>query len=165
MNNQIQSYLLQKKELGSDSFSFLTTNPINGIVYQDSGVEVGKTYQYRVASVSFKGDTSKYSEIFNYSLPKERVEVLNDIILTNSHAGIKLILPSVIFANRKAYNIFRRTEQENKFKKIATISANQFSFIDKNVQKGVAYFYSVSITEKDLREGEMGIPVSIRRID
>ena len=164
VNNQVKSFIVEKKEKNEISFSSITPQPIEGILFKDtSTIKSGITYQYRVASVSFKGDTSEFSEVFTYALPKSRVDVINKFDLLNGPKGITVSLPTVYFDNRKAYNIFRRKEGENEFSKIASIKANDFVYEDTNVVKGVTYYYAITITENDDREGRIGMSVSIKR--
>ena len=163
MDNQIESYIVQKRKKSEEGFTYLTQQPTIITTLQDSLIEAGITYQYRVASLSFRGDTSQFSEIFEYTLPKKRVDVLNDFTLLNTTKGITISLPTVLIGDRKAYNIFRRKVSEENFSKIATVPADQFLYEDTKVAKGETYFYAVSITETDGREGKMGMSVSIRK--
>jgi len=163
MDNRVESYIVQKKKKGDDWFSYITQQPLTITSLQDSIIEAGITYQYRVASLSFRGDTSQFSETFEYTLPKKRVDELNDFTLLNTAKGIAVSLPTVFIGGRKAYNIFRRKISEDNFNKIATIPADQFLYEDTRVVKGETYFYAVSIIETDGREGKMGMSGSIKK--
>lgn len=164
MDNQIESFLVQKRKKGESEFSFLTMKPLNDIRLSDSAVEAGIVYQYRVASLSYKGDTSGYSEIFDYVLPKKRVEVLNNFTLSNSLNGIMISLPPVVKGSRSLFNIYRKSNIEKDFIKVASIPADQFKFEDTKVVNGWIYNYAITITESDFREGVKGMPSSIKRI-
>ena len=160
MNNQVESFIVQKKLKEQDSFITITSKPIQGNTFKDSSVTAGIGYQYRVASVSFRGDTGTFSETFEYTLAKNRVDILSDFNVINTPKGITVSLPYAIYGNRKAYNIYRRKSTEKVFSKIAFIPATQFTYEDTNVEDGVGYLYRVSITETDGREGATGTSVS-----
>ena len=164
MDNQVESFLVQKRKKGEIAFSYLNSKPVTDIRLTDSAIEAGIVYQYRVASVSFKGDTSQFSEIFDYTLPKKKVEVLNNISLSNSSKGVMVSLPPVVVGSRKFINIYRKSYIEKSFRKIATIPASQFTFEDIKVVNGWTYYYGITITETDYREGVMGMTSSIKRI-
>ncbi len=164
IDNHIQSFLVQKKIKEDTAFKLITAKPLEAITMVDTAIKQGVVYQYRVACVSFKGDTSNYSEVFNYNLPKNRVEILKEFNLANTDKGIKVEMPAVFIPTRKAYNIYRHQQGENKFVKIGTIPAKKLTFEDTKVVSGTVYLYAVSIVETDDREGEMCVPVEMRRM-
>lgn len=163
VNNMVKSFIVQKKLKNETDFTTITQQPIEAITLKDTAIKMGTSYHYRVAAISIKGDTSNFSEAFEYSLAKGRVDVLNKFDLLNGPKGITVSLPTVYYDNRKAYNIFRRKASEPNFSRIARISANEFVYLDTKVIDGESYFYAISITETDDREGKMGMPASINR--
>ena len=162
-DNHIQSFIIQKRIKDKGNFNYLTNRPTEAVALVDTAIKQGVTYQYRAASISFKGDTSQFSEPFEYALAKNRVAVLNGFNLANTKNGIKVLIPTAYYSDRKAYNIYRRKESEDNFTHIASIKANQFMYEDTKVTEGQIYFYAISITETDDREGQMGMPVEMRR--
>ena len=163
VNNQVEGFLLQKKLKEQDTFITISKKPLLLNSFKDSAIEAGIGYQYRVASVSFRGDTGSFSETFEYTLAKNRVDILSNFYLVNTDNGITVSLPNATYGNRKAYNIYKRKSTEKGFVKIASIPATQFLYEDTDVEEGTAYHYRVSITETDGREGATGMSVSTVR--
>lgn len=161
-DNAIESFVLQRRRQGDVGFTTVKLPSANAAFYTDSLLEQGATYQYRVASVTDDGTVSEYSNTFEYTLAKKRPETLNMFYAHAVSKGIVINLPQMVYANRKAYNIYRRKAAGGGFEKVGTLYNNQFSFTDTAVQPKTIYIYAVSVTEADNREGPFGKSISVR---
>ncbi len=162
-DNRIVNYIVQKKLLNDSLFTFKTTMPTATTYLKDSGIEAGINYQYRVASISYRGDTSNFSPAFDYTLPKKRVDVLNSFSVFNEADHIVVSLPAIDYHNRKAYRIFKRREADSAFTSLTTIPATQYVYNDKNVKTGETYVYAIAVVADDGREGAIGMPMTLTR--
>ncbi|MES2629845.1 MAG: hypothetical protein V4616_12840 [Bacteroidota bacterium] len=162
-DNSIVGYLVRGREKGAIGFRFRSTLLSNPNTTDSAAFEYGKTYQYQVAAVSLRGDTSAYSEWYEFFLPKNPVDRMEVFYLRNTSAGVMLSWPQVSYDNRKAYAIYRRTEDEEQYSRIATVPATTFSYTDQSAVAGKVYVYSISVIESDDREGDRGDAKSIRR--
>jgi hypothetical protein len=161
INSAIQSFVLQKRKSGEKEFKFINDKLINENSFEDTSIKAGTVYEYRAASVSFKGDTSEFGQVTEFNIPAKSIEIINIFYVRNAKNGIEISWPSML-SNRKGYCIYRRKANEEKFTKIATVDAGTFSYLDKNVNKGIDYVYRMSILEKDGREGVTGKSISIK---
>jgi len=162
-DNKVVKYLVQKKKVGIDTgFAFLVNKPIGTVNIGDSQIVAGITYQYRVASVSFKGDTSNFSEVAQFALPKKEGDKIDRFAVANLPNGIHIKLPNLYMETRKAYCIYRRSANDLQFKKIITIRANQYEYTDESVAANEIYQYALSVVESDDREGGLGNIMTIR---
>lgn len=162
MNNAITSFVLQKRKKGEQNFQVVNTTLIKDNYFEDTLLQIGSVYQYRAASVTFKGDTSEYSELSEFTLPAGKVDLMDIFFVRNIPEGIEINWPK-IETDRTGYCIYRRKAEEKSFKKIATTKGDVFTYIDGTVEKTGVYVYRMSIIEKDGREGANGKSISIKR--
>ncbi|MEO6667881.1 MAG: fibronectin type III domain-containing protein [Ferruginibacter sp.] len=161
-DNAIEKFLLQKRAKGEKDFITLTAKPVNQNYVDDSLITEGVEYEYRVASVSFKGDVSGYGNAAGYILPKRDLMPMKIFYVRNTTEGITITWPQVLMG-RKSYNIYRREASEEKFIKIKTVPADTFSFVDKTAAANTIYVYSLTASETDDRESARIKSISIRR--
>jgi len=162
-DNFIESFVLQKRKKGDAEYTTLPLKTKNDAFYVDSLINRGFTYQYRVASVGANGEISAYSNAGEFSLKKEAVATVGLFYARNITAGVEVSLPEVIYDERKAYQIYRRNANGGAFAKIGAMNADTFIFTDEKVESGQTYIYSIRVTDKADREGEMGLSVSVKR--
>ncbi len=165
-DNNIKGYLVEKrvKESVDSNFKLITPNFLNVSFFKDTAkVNVGLTYQYRTYSISYKGDTSDASEIFEWDLPKARVDVLDKFYVLPKPKTLTVSIPPVTYENRKSYKIFRRKEPEQDFKLIATIPATQFLYDDPDAERSGIYHYCIAIIHADGREGRRSMEYAITK--
>ncbi len=162
-DNAIESYIVQKGIKGSDKFTSLSASPLTVNTITDSAIEAGITYAYKVACITFKGDTSEFGDASQYLLAKQDVELINTFYIRNLKDGVEVSLPAMQYDNRKSYNIYRREARTPSFTKIGSMPANTFIYDDKTTKANLVYVYAITITEKDDREGIIGKSISIRK--
>jgi hypothetical protein len=162
-DNEIVGYTVRRKLKGERIFVSLSIKPIEKSMYLDSPIVRGNTYEYQVASISFTGDTSAYNEVTSFTADKEDIETINLFYARNIDQGIKISIPAMTVSNRKQVVIYRRKANEDGYTKLTSLTANQFDYIDKSVEKNAIYVYALSIVLMDDREGNKGDAKSIRR--
>ncbi len=162
-DNKVVKYLVQRKRVGIDGdFVWFAQQPISKVNCTDADMVAGTAYQYRIASISFKGDTSRFSELATFKLSKKAVEKMDKFFISNEKDGILITLPTVVYENRKGYGLYKRSSLNSQFTKIATLSADQFVFSDKEVVANETYQYALTVIEKDGREGGLGNIMTIK---
>jgi uncharacterized protein len=162
MDNSIESFVVQKKISTQKSFLILGNSINNNL--EDADIKDEITYEYRVAAISYKGDTSDYSNAYTFNLAPKEIPEVNIFYTRNVSEGIEISWPSIIYQNRKSYNIYRRLATEQDFTKVATVPSNTFLYVDKTGDGNKIYVYKISVTQNDGKEGEQGKSVSIRRL-
>ena len=160
-DNIVESYILEKKKKGDDTFTSLKVLP-NSVSYTDSDIQAGIIYEYRVAAVADNSEISPFSDTGEFMLPKKEVETVNVFYVRAVPEGVVVSLPQMEYPNRKAYNIYRREAIGGTFVKKGTISSSTFSFTDDKVTPNTMYIYTISVTEIDDRESAFGDSISVR---
>ncbi len=163
-DNAIDGYILEKKEKGTDDENYerieeiLKTNS-----YTDSTIKTGDAFEYRVASVSYRGDESDFSSsaVFNYE--SSNSDFIEDFMVRNSTEGIYVSIPALKTADRVSFNIYRRKSNERGFKKLTSLKPGSFDYTDTSVQDGVLYVYAVTIINKQGKESKLSFSQSVRR--
>jgi hypothetical protein len=164
MDNAIESFVVQRKTGNQSTYRFLTSSAIANNFIEDKDIQKGIVYDYRVAAISYRGDTSEYSNAYRYSLPDEAGATVGIFYLRNTSEGIVVSWPEVLYENRKAYTIYRREAAEKNFIKLATVNSNTFSYTDRTVREEKVYVYAITVTQTNGKEGARGISKSLRRL-
>lgn len=162
-DNLIDSYILQRRESTSSEYVSIETGTLRRSTYVDSLVSAGVTYHYRVAAKSLYGQQSQYSRDGVHTIPQAKVTTIDLFYTRNVTEGIKVSIPKMEFSNRSKYNVYRKVIGEDQFSKIASIDADQFNYLDRDVESGKLYVYVLTITQDDGREGLRGKSNSVRR--
>ncbi|TAG30083.1 MAG: hypothetical protein EAZ13_06480 [Sphingobacteriia bacterium] len=162
-DDAIVGYAIKKTTVGNKGFDFLTKDRIETTTIFDSVIVAGTTYQYSIASINTRGDTSEYSAVKEYKLEKEPVAILADFTARNVEAGIELEWAAMEYPDRKLYNIYRKVSIDQPAVKIGSVTSNTFLFVDKTTQKNTSYIYEISITDTDGREGLKSNAKAVKR--
>jgi hypothetical protein len=150
----VKGYTIRRAEGDNSTFKTLEKGLIEGAFYVDSTSNEQSSYQYQVASINLNNDTSDYTDIYTYTPYKAPVAVLTDFSTRNLTDGVEISWPSILYPNRKKYNIYKTEKETNKLVKIGSVNANEEYFIDKDVKMEKIYMYSITITDIEDREGE-----------
>ena len=163
-DSYVNGYILQRKSTNESEFSTIARLNRDQFVYTDSIVKRGSSFSYRVACITIKGDTSEFTDPLIFTVHKLDVPIILDFTARSITDGIEIAIPTLIYENRKAYNIYRKEfDQKANYIKIATISADEFLYIDKKVEMGKSYEYAISVVEKDDREGKLSDNKAVKR--
>ena len=165
----VLGYILQRKKQESANYEsineVLTTN-----TWIDTTYQKGKTYYYRVAAVSLKGDTTAYTDAFAINYGRAIISNIKNLELVNHPKGIQLKWPGIEADDVVAYKVYRRSGNEDDYAFLAKIEKGNFDYLDDSTVSGQSYVYSVVIVDKDGRESPKttissiarSIPVSVK---
>lgn len=128
----------------------------------DTTVKAGEIYEYAASAIDADGNESGLSAVMRFSLQEEEVTPPSKIYAREVEKGVEVSWSAQMQSNGKTMIIYRRGEQEVSPKRIATLPAEEVSFIDTSVRKGILYFYSLRIITDDKRESLPTNEVSLR---
>ena len=142
----IAGYLLQRKAEDEPDFRTLHHALLSSNTFLDTTFQIGKSWLYRVASVSIRGDTARYSPAVSIggALPEAEVPPVENIGVINLSKSIRISWPAVLSGTTDHYTIYRKLPEEASFTPIGRQSAGNFEFEDRNVTTGQIYVYSVT---------------------
>jgi hypothetical protein len=152
-DSYIKGYTVRRTETDTNSFVQITPTLIAAPYLIDSTANIASTYQYQVASININGDTSVYSELLLFAPAKVPVDVVSKYTVRNLSTGIEVSWERIQYPNRKNYTIYKTTFGTAKLEKIGAVQASEFLFVDKNVEAGKEYVYSITVTDVENREG------------
>jgi hypothetical protein len=149
----IKGYIVRRTETDTNHFVPITPTLIAAPYFIDSTANIASTYQYQIASINMNGDTSDYSEVLLFAPAKVPVDVVAKYTVRNLSTGIEVSWERIQYPNRKNYTIYKTVFGTDKLEKIGAVQASEFLFIDKNVEAGKEYVYSITVTDVENREG------------
>lgn len=162
-DNLIMGYMLYRKEKGDEKYQVLNKEPIKLPSFTDSETDPLKSYKYVVSSIDSWGNQSAVSTTVEISPDiKGQLKPPLRFSLRNLNDGIKISWVEPRNINDKTYIIYRKTANENSYKKIGEVNPADTKFIDKRTSKGELYQYVISTAKKDL-EGKKGKSEIIKR--
>lgn len=148
----VLGYKLMRKLLkrdGTDSTAYQALIPNEDIVvlnyFEDNSVQEGITYEYKVTAIGTNNQQSEGSISSVITIPVYRPVLLASIMVYRTDEGIVLSWEKTLQQQIAHYKVYRLQEGMPPAL-LATLSADQTSFLDKNVQKDVVYLYAVTCT-------------------
>ncbi len=163
-DSYVNGYILQRKSENEKDFTTIVNLDLNQFVFTDTTVTRGDSFMYRVACTTVKGDTSAFTEPLIFKANKMEVAIISDFTARSITDGIEIAIPTLVYNNRKAYHIYRKTfESMEQYAKIATLASDEFIYIDKNVAMGKLYQYAIAVVENDGREGKLSEDKVVKR--
>ena len=162
-DNFIESYIVLKKTTKQKIYTSVMPKPVTTNFIEDADIKDDLTYQYKVAAVSVKGDTSEFSNVNEYTLPAKNIPLVRIFYVRNITEGIKISWPEVTYEGRKGYNIYRREASAKEFAKLTSVSSSTFDYLDKTTRPDKIYVYAMSVTQDNGKEGSRGLSISVRR--
>ncbi len=157
-DDYIGGYLLQRKKKGERDFITLhEASVLQQNSFTDTTFQKGIPFVYRIASISIKGDTAKFSPEIDISAIEEKEDLagITDIILTNLSKTIRIEWPPIESENITQYKVYRKLPTEANFRVIATLPKGNFEFEDTNLRNNTTYVYSVTALDKDNKESDI----------
>lgn len=153
---EIEGYILQK-DTGS-GFKTLHPSVLEGNIFVDKEFSPAVQNNYRVASVSIKGDTSRFSPstaLRKLELP-ETINPVTEITVANLQSTIRITWPGLISdGNVSGYKVYRRIPEDSEFKQIGSTSLGQFEFEDREIINDKTYVYAVTAVNNLNKESEI----------
>lgn len=147
-----------KAAVGATSYEVWRTNVQSGMnqyrgettktSFEDKDLDVYTTYRYYVKpKVPFpNADNYYYSKYFEqdkfYAEYSHKLGAPKLTGVTNSAAGQMTVKWNKVSIAQN-YRIYRATSKNGKYTKIASVSGDNTSYVDKNKKKGTTYYYKV----------------------
>ena len=131
-----EGYELFRSNAADGTYSMLGS--FNTTSYTDNAVSYGNSYYYKVRAYKTVNGVKEYSDYSTRQSASIDLPVAKLDIETNNNA-ITLKWDSI--AGAKEYNIYKRSESDNQFKKIKTVTANSYT---ENVEYNISYQYYVT---------------------
>jgi hypothetical protein len=137
-NYTIASYKIYRSEGGAD-FGLLATVPASTLQYQDTNLEPGTIYAYRMTSVADDGREGQSSAIIddnkNFQLPPVRIALtlaFNKILFSQENYVTITFAPNPLNKDTTVagYEIYRRKvgESDDRFGLLASLNATTFTY-------------------------------------
>lgn len=159
----IAGYLLQVKTQFDDDYLTISDDIISQNSFVDTTYVRGQTFKYRIASISYRNDTSEFSDPYDVFLPLPSVQPIREVTLINQSEGIAVEWPAIDREDILYYEVIRRKATESDFKTITQVQKGTFDYLDKKVEEETIYVYDVVVVERDLRKSTPRADESLRR--
>ncbi len=167
LDKDVESYKLYKTVDGESTCIGTYDSTSDITEYKDENITLGKEYKYTIKAIKDgKLSTKKSITVECPYPPVEAVEF--DVVAKYSDEGsyIKVKFTPVEFAEK--YEIYRKTSAKGEWSKIKTIKASAiteetYSYVDKDVDTGIKYYYTVKgvASDRDSLYNEKGKKVVI----
>lgn len=153
-DNVLTSFVLQRRDRPAGIFQTLSPAALTQPSFVDSTLQAGQTVWYRVAALTAFGDTTQFSDPVELSLTQPAPEPVRTFYVRNISEGIEVSWPSLHVEQRERYGIYRREATQDEFMRIGEVAQPNTLFVDRQVQTGTKYVYSVSAIEAGNRESQ-----------
>lgn len=150
-----EHYLVYRQENGSEEWQLLEKTASAKLYYDDLAVESGKIYKYAIGVEN--GEVSTEIGFNSKSHKFLGAPVVNEA--KNIVEGIKLAWGKVLGA--VSYEVYRKSNANDDWKLIDTTTST--SYIDKNIQEGSTYIYSLKTVASDMKSS-FNTAVTVSRI-
>ena len=150
---------LERRPLGSTSWTLIGDLPANSESYSDSGVASGQSYQYRILAYNGAGNSAFAGPITATTpapAPPNPPVALGATVISTSRVDLSWTDAAT---NETGYRI-RRAVNGGGFSQIATLAANSTSFSDTTVLAGNSYDYQVIAYNND-GDGTASVSVTV----
>lgn len=162
-DNLISGYRLERRGDLDTTFRTLGPETITTNFYTDTTFKRGYYHEYRIASVADDGQVGNFSMAFEVDFPKELHEGVSTFSLRNTTKGVLIKWPSAALSTTKEYVIYRNDPPKAQLRKLATVPAGEFEYLDAAVNNSDSYLYSMSILAQDGRESQKSKRKSLKR--
>jgi hypothetical protein len=161
----VSGYILERRPEADSTAPFVS---LHGDIlidpfFVDTTFDEKLDYRYRLASISYEGDTSTFSPEVEVGYILQDVPAVRGVELYNYTEGIGVTWPTIGYEAISQFQVYRREFGAEEFNKIAETENDTFDFIDENVNSGITYEYAVTVIEQDGRESYIRSRSSIVR--
>lgn len=133
-------YVIERSPSAMLGFSTLISLPPNSVGYTDTGLNSDTQYFYRVYAVSSNASPAVYSNVSNaLTFPATPTNLIATAL---NFSSIQITWQDNA-TTETAYRIERANALGGNFREIATLEANQTTYIDVNLTSNTRYFYRV----------------------
>ncbi|NDD63326.1 MAG: hypothetical protein EBZ36_05020, partial [Acidobacteria bacterium] len=132
-------YRLYRKS-GDGEYELYQLLPANAVRFQDTGLDEGLTYAYRLAAFNQVGESAPFVELTQtMPIPPE-----SPVLAVNRKSSTSLELVWTEGGGvETGFKIFRRTGESGNFSQLAVVNANILTFIDTGLVAGTNYQYYI----------------------
>jgi hypothetical protein len=161
VDDLVGGYKVYKKKEGEKEFK-LVAGFVDNPLWIDSAVRIGEKVEYRISSISYRGDEGRLSHSFYYDSKKVYTDKMNTFRLANTTDGVRITIPTIIIGSRMKYIVYRE-DKDGTTKKLGEIPSGNFEFVDKTARSGQRYWYSIAIEFENGQVGTIGSRKSMVR--
>lgn len=176
----VLGYILYKHKTGNKPLQYAVNKPasveaerlqlepvVQGVItvpyYEDSISQNGDKYEYLVSAIDQFGEESGLSATaFSTNLPKAIITAPAQVYVRSVKEGVAIQWEQADEKSVQSFVIYRRSINEKKAVKIATVGSAGNQYIDKRAVPGNLYVYSVAAVTA-AGESEVSMEKSIRR--
>jgi fibronectin type 3 domain-containing protein len=167
-NSFVESYQVFRRNNSSETFKLLNTNKNPFNQYFDSTLTTSSKYEYAVRAIGIFGDESEFSLTNTIAFvveKKNELQPFNEFSLRNIPPAIEIAWIGLDNAMLTNYSVYRKSNTEDSFIKIATLPAEKLRFWDKTAAIGQYHVYAISYTLKNGEESPLSDFQTIQRIE
>lgn len=162
-DNLIGGYRLERRSELDTIFRSIGPKVMTTNFFVDTTYNRNYFHEYRIAAVADNGELGPYSSIFQVDFPMEVQAGVSTFSLRNTTRGIMVRWPSVSVPTTKEYIIYRNDPPKAQLRKLATVPAGSFEYVDTAVSDTDSYLYAMSIVAKDGVESQRSPRKSLKR--
>lgn len=130
--------------------------------FVDSTAEAGKFYAYAVISVDLFGGQSSVSIPVSLDFPMTNPQTPGGLRVTRDKDGVIIKWDAMNQEDITEYKVYRQQRDKEKDFLGSVKKGKPLQLIDRGVNKGELYFYSVTTVDKNQQESSSSYTVSIR---
>jgi len=143
------SYIVERSLEASGTFTIVATLPANTEFYENTGLDPGKTYYYRVIAKNIDGEVestlASATTLANPTPPKPPTGLSATAVST-----VQINLTWIDNSNSETnFTIQRADERDGTFKFIASVGANVTSYQNFGLEANTTYYYRVRAESGD----------------
>ncbi|MBR5343794.1 MAG: hypothetical protein IK149_07850 [Oscillospiraceae bacterium] len=135
----VKYYRIQRRRPNDFNFDTYTNKATGSYYVNDSNIKQGTVYYYRIAAKYEEDGVTYYSMTSVVRGMPQKTPVISSVSSSDS----KAVINWTALENQDEIQIFRRSENEDSFKLIATVKGDKTRYTDKKVEVGVQYFYKI----------------------
>gem|GEM_PF-736055 len=166
LNNEITGYQIFRKAIYNNKEEMpeheIATVGFSKNSYEDVDILPGRDYTYKVRCITSDSlDVSSFSLPFTIFSPADAIMPVSDFSAISIENKILLRWTLPLVENIKSLQIFRAPENE-KETLIKTLPSTSENFVDTTAQKGVMYYYFITIKYKNGLESKSSDAISAK---
>lgn len=150
-----QRYIVRRKREEESTFVVIAKLDSSELSYTDKKIESEGIYVYRVTaerSVPNEKPIKKVSETKSINITSIEAPVIKDVRSDYEKDGIAVSFSGI--SGVDGYNIIKRYPAMSRGIRTGAVSNDQSQYLDKKIQKGVLYYYSVEAFKRSGAKGD-----------
>lgn len=150
-----EKYVVKRKREEEKSFTVLEKLESSSLSYLDKGIDSDGIYVYKVVavrSVPNEKPVKKAGEIKSINITSIEAPTIKDVKCKYEQDGILVKFNGVNGVD--GYNIIKRYPAMSRGVRTGFVTSDKNKFLDKKIQKGVLYYYSVEAFKRSGAEND-----------